>query len=101
MAEAGQRCGRGKGKARLGLNLRRMPGSVQDTYLAEVRRRAVPVTISLMNGSQLHGLIRAFDPFTLTIEFEQKTHLIYKHAISTISPQAAFMLAAPEEQPQT
>lgn len=78
-----------------------MPGSVQDSYLAEIRRRAVPVTIFLVNGFQLRGLIRAFDPFTLTIEFEQKTHLIYKHAISTISPQDAFTLAAPEEQPPT
>lgn len=96
-----RRCGGGKGKTRLGLNVSRMPGSVQDSYLAEIRRRAVPVTIFLVNGFQLRGLVRAFDPFTLTIEFEQKTHLIYKHAISTISPQDAFTLAAPEEQPAT
>jgi host factor-I protein len=44
------------------------------------------VTVYLVNGFQLRGIVAGFDPFTLLLEYERKTHLIYKHAISTISP---------------
>jgi len=67
-----------------------MPGSLQDSYLAEVKRQGVPVTVYLVNGFQLRGVVKGFDPFTILIEYERKTHLIYKHAVSTISPQGAF-----------
>ena len=67
-----------------------MPGSLQDTYLAEVRRQGVADTIYLVNGFQLRGVVKGFDPFTILIEYERKTHLIYKHAVSTISPQGPF-----------
>lgn len=73
-----------------------MPGSLQDSYLAEVRRQGVPVTVYLVNGFQLRGIVKGFDPFTILIEYERKTHLIYKHAVSTISPQGAF--ATPDVQ---
>ncbi len=72
-----------------------MPGSLQDTYLAEIKRQGVPVTVYLVNGFQLRGIVKGFDPFTILIEYERKTHLIYKHAVSTISPQGAF--ASPPE----
>jgi host factor-I protein len=75
-----------------------MPGSLQDTYLAEIRRQGVPVTVYLVNGFQLRGIVKGFDPFTILIEYERKTHLIYKHAVSTISPQGPF--ATPAEMPQ-
>lgn len=67
-----------------------MPGSLQDTYLAEIKRQGVPVTVFLVNGFQLRGIVKGFDPFTILLDYEHKTHLIYKHAVSTISPQAAF-----------
>jgi host factor-I protein len=63
------------------------PQPLQDAYLAEVRRQAVPVTIYLVNGFQLRGVVKGFDPFTIVLEYEKKAHLIYKHAVSTISPQ--------------
>jgi host factor-I protein len=97
----GEGCGRrgiGKGKARLVVKVARMPGSVQDFYLAEIRRRMVPVTVFLVNGSELRGVVKAFDPFTITLEYENKTHLVYKHAISTISPQGPITIAAPAAQ---
>jgi host factor-I protein len=59
---------------------------LQDAYLAEVKRQAVPVTIYLVNGFQLRGVVKGFDPFTIVLEYEKKAHLIYKHAVSTISP---------------
>ena len=61
--------------------------ALQDAYLAEVRRQAVPVTIYLVNGFQLRGLVKGYDAFTILLEYELKPHLIYKHAVSTISPQ--------------
>ena len=74
------------------------PQPLQDAYLAEVKRQAVPVVIYLMNGFQLRGVVKGFDPFTILIDYERKTHLIYKHAVSTISPQGAF--ASPQEAPE-
>jgi host factor-I protein len=64
--------------------------ALQDAYLAEVRRQAVPVTVYLVNGFQLRGTVKGYDAFTILLEYELRVHLIYKHAVSTISPQAAF-----------
>ncbi|MFN2449454.1 MAG: RNA chaperone Hfq [Candidatus Baltobacteraceae bacterium] len=81
----------------MGLKAENMPGSLQDSYLAEVKRQGVPVTVYLVNGFQLRGIVKGFDPFTILIEYERKTHLIYKHAVSTISPQGPF--ATPDGTP--
>ena len=62
---------------------------LQDAYLAEIKRQSIPVTVYLVNGFQLRGTIKGFDPFTIVLEYEHRTHLIYKHAVSTISPQVA------------
>ena len=70
-----------------------MAASLQDTFLAECRRAGTLVTVYLMNGFQLRGTVKGFDPFTVLLEYEHKTHLIYKHAISTISPAAAVAVA--------
>ena len=59
---------------------------LQDAYLAEVKRQQVPVTVYLVNGFQLKGLVKGFDPFTIVLEYEKRAHLVYKHAVSTISP---------------
>jgi host factor-I protein len=63
--------------------------TLQDAYLAEVRSQAMPVTVYLVNGFQLRGLVKGFDSFTIVLEYEHRVHLIYKHAVSTISPQGA------------
>jgi host factor-I protein len=63
--------------------------SVQDSFLTECASLGTPVTIHLTSGLQLRGVVKAFDPFTLLLEYEQRSHLVYKHAISTISPAAA------------
>ncbi|MDQ2679923.1 MAG: RNA chaperone Hfq [Candidatus Eremiobacteraeota bacterium] len=64
----------------------------QDGYLAEVKAQQIVVTVYLVNGFQLRGLVKGFDPFTILLEYENRVHLIYKHAVSTISPQSAFEL---------
>jgi host factor-I protein len=63
-----------------------MPVSLQDGFLAECRQSGSLVTVSLMNGSIVRGSVKGFDPFTLLLEHEGTTQLIYKHAISTIAP---------------
>ena len=73
-----------------------MPVGLQDAFLAECKRQGAPVTVYLVNGFQLRGIVKGFDPFTLLLEYERKTHLIYKHAISTISPGATVDLESKE-----
>ena len=60
--------------------------NLQDSFLNHVRKENLGVIIYLMNGFQIRGLVRGFDNFTVIIENEGKQQLVYKHAISTISP---------------
>ena len=62
------------------------PMNLQDAVLNEVRRDKVPVTLFLMNGFQLRGVLRAFDSFTVVLVTDGKQQMIYKHAISTLAP---------------
>jgi host factor-I protein len=66
--------------------------NIQDTFLNHLRKENVPVTIYLVNGFQLRGLVKAFDNFTVVIDTEGKQQLVYKHAISTFLPQRAVSL---------
>ena len=60
--------------------------NLQDTFLTKARRQNVPLTVFLVNGFQMRGMVRGFDPFTVVLESEVKQQMIYKHAISTIAP---------------
>lgn len=60
--------------------------NLQDTFLNQLRRDRAVVTMFLMNGFQLHGVVKCFDGFTVVMDTEGKQQLIYKHAISTIVP---------------
>jgi len=60
--------------------------NLQDAFLNQVRKEKTPVTIYLVNGFQIKGVVKGFDNFTVIIEFEQRQQLVYKHAISTVSP---------------
>lgn len=59
---------------------------LQDIFLNQVRKEHIPVTIHLANGFQLKGLVKGFDNFTVILDNEGKQMMIYKHAISTITP---------------
>lgn len=61
--------------------------NVQDHYLNELRKTRGSVTVFLTNGFQLRGTVKAFDNYTVLLDTEGKEQLIYKHAISTFSPQ--------------
>ena len=60
--------------------------NLQDLFLLRARRDKTPVTMFLMNGFQMRGVIRGFDAFVVVLESEGRQQLIYKHAISTIAP---------------
>ena len=62
---------------------------LQDAYLQAIKRENAPVTIYLRNGFELRGHVRGFDTFTIILEYDNKPHLVYKHAVSTVSPQSA------------
>ena len=64
----------------------RQQTNLQDTFLNQTRKENVPCTVYLVNGFQIRGLIRGFDNFTVVLESEGKQMLVYKHAISTITP---------------
>ena len=69
--------------------------TLQDAILSEVRRDKVPVTLFLMNGFQLRGVITGFDSFVVVLLSEGKQQMIYKHAISTLAPMKPLRAAAP------
>ena len=69
--------------------------NLQDAILKEVRRDRVPVTLFLMNGFQLRGIITGFDSFVVVLVTDGKQQMIYKHAISTLAPMKQLKSAAP------
>ena len=60
--------------------------NLQDSFLNQLRKDKSVVTMFLMNGFQLHGVVKGFDGFTVVLDSEGRQQLIYKHAISTIVP---------------
>lgn len=58
----------------------------QDQFLAAARRERCVVTVFLMNGFQMKGVIRGFDSFVVMVESDSRQQMIFKHAISTIVP---------------
>ena len=71
--------------------------NLQDVFLASVRRTETPVTVFLMNGFQMRGVITGFDSFTVVLTADGKQNLIYKHAISTVSPARTVDLTDSED----
>ena len=59
---------------------------IQDLFLSRLRRNKVNVTMFLMNGFQLRGTVAGFDQFVVVLMSDNKQQVIYKHAISTITP---------------
>ena len=74
--------------------------NLQDLFLNQARKEKISVSIYLTNGFQHKGIVKGFDNFVIMIENEGKQHLIYKHAISTISPTKNIKtMLGTEEQP--
>jgi len=66
--------------------------NIQDQFLNQLRKENIAVTVFLLNGFQLRGTIKAFDNFTVLLDTDGKQQMIYKHAISTFSPQKAVQI---------
>lgn len=66
-----------------------MSQNVQDDFLNKIRQNKISVTVFLVNGVKLQGLITWFDSSSLLLRRDGHTQLIYKHAISTIMPGEA------------
>jgi len=60
--------------------------NLQDVFLNQARKEKVAVTIFLMNGYQFKGIVKGFDSYIVILDCEGKQNVVYKHAISTISP---------------
>ncbi len=72
--------------------------NLQDTFLNAVRRQKVPVTIFLVNGVKLGGVITWFDNFCLLLRRDRSAQLVYKHAISTVMPLSPIKLHESETE---
>ncbi|UNC91898.1 RNA chaperone Hfq [Candidatus Contubernalis alkaliaceticus] len=62
------------------------PVNLQDNFLNQARRENMFLTVFLVNGYQIKGIVKSFDNFTILLEVESKQQLVYKHAVSTIIP---------------
>lgn len=60
--------------------------NVQDQFLNRIRRERIRVTINLVSGSNGEGIVTSFDNFCLILNDGYTSHLVYKHAVSMISP---------------
>ena len=75
--------------------------NLQEIFLTRVRRGRIPVTVFLVNGFQLRGVVTGFDAFIVVVNTDGRQQVIYKHAISTIVPARPMGLEetdAPETQ---
>ena len=70
--------------------------NLQDTFLNSVRKSKTPLTIFLVNGVKLQGVVSWFDNFCVLLRRDGQSQLVYKHAISTIMPGAPIQLFDPE-----
>ena len=68
------------------------PVNLQDAFLNQVRREHQRITLFLMNGVKMGGVVRGFDSFVVVVEDRGMQQVIYKHAISTIVPERAISL---------
>jgi host factor-I protein len=72
--------------------------NVQDVFLNAIRKNKTPVTVFLVNGVKLQGIVTWFDNFSMLLRRDGHTQLVYKHAISTVMPSAPVQLFEPKEE---
>lgn len=70
--------------------------NVQDVFLNTIRKNKTPVTVFLINGVKLQGIVTWFDNFSMLLRRDGHTQLVYKHAISTVMPSGPLQLFEPE-----
>ncbi|MBW9170918.1 RNA chaperone Hfq [Clostridium estertheticum] len=70
--------------------------NLQDIFLNEAKKNKIQVTLYLINGFQLKGNVTGFDTFTVVLNCDGKQMMVYKHAISTITPLNPILLVSEE-----
>ena len=75
--------------------------NVQDVFLNKIRKEKMTVTVFLVNGVKLQGIVTWFDNFSLLLRRESNVQLVYKHAISTIMPGGPLDLREEESSETT
>ena len=75
--------------------------NLQDVFLNNIRKNKTPVTIFLVNGVKLQGIVTWFDNFSVLLRRDNHSQLVYKHAISTIMPGAPVQLWDGDEGDET
>ena len=71
--------------------------NLQDSFLNQLRKSKISVTIFLINGVKLQGIITWFDNFCLLLRRDGQSQLVYKHAISTIMPASSVTMHESED----
>ena len=71
--------------------------NLQDTFLNSVRKTKTPLTIFLVNGVKLQGIVTWFDNFCVLLRRDGQSQLVYKHAISTVMPSQPITLYEAED----
>lgn len=66
--------------------------NIQDVFLNQLRKSKVSVTVFLVNGVKLQGIISGFDNFSILLRRDSHSQLVYKHAVSTIMPATPVQL---------
>jgi host factor-I protein len=84
-------------KVKAGEAAARGANNLQDVFLNAVRKQKIPVTMFLVNGVKLQGVITWFDNFSVLLRRDGHSQLVYKHAISTVMPAAPVQLFEPEK----
>lgn len=74
------------------------PQNLQDVFLNNIRKNKTPVTIFLVNGVKLQGIVTWFDNFSVLLRRDNHSQLVYKHAISTVMPSTPIQLWEGEEE---
>ena len=75
--------------------------NLQDQFLNRIRKHKTPVTVFLINGVKLQGIITWFDNFCVLLRRDGHSQLVYKHAISTVMPVSPIQLYDDPEQDET
>ena len=75
--------------------------NLQETFLNQLRKEKLSVTVFLINGVKLQGIITWFDNFSILLKRDQHVQLVYKHAISTIMPVSSVQLQEFDEEDLT
>jgi host factor-I protein len=80
-----------------GCAMTKSTNNLQDIFLNGARKNKIPVILYLVNGFQLKGYVTGFDSFTVVLDSDGKQMMVYKHAISTITPIKLISLSSGED----